>query len=151
MHAQCTVGKDSPFSFLSRLIPFTVNHCQSTKEIGNRENESEDRTPLSAFLDCFESYWGCLPVMGYKEASWKNSPVETGFLMPGSLGLWKALSGLQAYRQILGGRVLQDLTPLACWDSRVLPSIGYASYLHITDALSNHILYYFPFCYPKDL
>ena len=91
--------KEQPFFFfLSRLIPFTVNHCQGTKEIGNRENESEDRTPLSVFPDCFESYWGCLPVMGYKEASWKNSPAETGFLMPVSLGLWKALSGFQAYR-----------------------------------------------------
>lgn len=98
MLVQCTIGKNSPFSFLSRLIPFTGNHCQGTKEIGNRENESEDRIPLSAFPDCFESYWGCLLVKGYKEVSWKNNPAETGFLMPASLGCWKALSGLQAYR-----------------------------------------------------
>lgn len=98
MLAQCTIRKNSPFSFLSRLIPFTVNHYHGTKEIGNRENESEDRTPQSAFPDCFEGYWGCLQVMGYKEVSWKNSPAETGFLTPGSLGYWKVLSGLQAYR-----------------------------------------------------
>lgn len=75
-----------------------MNPYHGTKEIGNRENESEDRTPLSAFPDCFGSYWGCLQVMGYKEVSWKNSPTEMGFVTPGLLGHWKVLSGLQACR-----------------------------------------------------